>query len=84
MYFDVEWEHAFTRMRFGRAYEPLHAPGLDPARLRFYEFAQSLSLIEGPLRIADGDFPDRDFMRGIANWHTDKVLRLTELPLPPR
>jgi tRNA A-37 threonylcarbamoyl transferase component Bud32 len=81
MFFDIEWEHAFLRMRFGSQYEPLRVSGLDPARLRFYEFAQSLSLIEGPLRIADGDFPDRDFMVKIATWHTDKVLRLAQLPL---
>jgi hypothetical protein len=31
-------------------------------------------LIEGPLRIADGDFPDRDFMVGIAEWHINAVL----------
>jgi hypothetical protein len=79
MFFDVEWEHAFLQMRFGPAYEPLYAPGLDAARLRFYEFAQSLSLIEGPLRIADGDFPGRDFMLGLATWHTEKVLRLASL-----
>jgi hypothetical protein len=78
MFFDIEWEHAFLQMRFGDAYEPLHVPGLDAARLRLYEFAQSLSLIEGPLRIADGDFPDRDFMMGIARWHSDKVLQLSE------
>jgi hypothetical protein len=79
MFFDIEWEHAFVRMRFGSWYEPLRVSGLDPARLRFYEFAQSLSLIEGPLRIADGDFPDRDFMLGIAAFHTDKVLGLAQL-----
>jgi hypothetical protein len=39
-----------------------------------YRLAQSLSLIEGPLRIADGDFPDRDVMVSIAEWHTKEVL----------
>jgi hypothetical protein len=80
MFFDVEWEHAFVRMQFGSAYERMHVSGLDAARLRFYAFAQSLSLIEGPLRIADGDFPGRDVMLGIAAWHTDEVLRLMGLP----
>jgi tRNA A-37 threonylcarbamoyl transferase component Bud32 len=82
MFFDIEWEHAFTRLRFGPSYERLRAPGLDEARLRFYEFAQSLSLIEGPLRIADGDFPARDLMLDIANWHTGKVLRLVGAARP--
>lgn len=78
-FFDIEWEHAFLRLRFGSQYEPLQVPDLDPARMRFYEFAQSLSLIEGPLRIADGDFPHRDAMIEIATLHTDKVLRLAQL-----
>lgn len=76
MFFDIEWEHMFLQLRFGDAYEPLRVPDLDPARLRFYEYAQSLSLIEGPLRLADTDFPGRDFMRDIARQHTAKVLRL--------
>jgi hypothetical protein len=74
MFFDIEWEHAFVAMRFGRSYERLRPEGLDEHRLRFYELAQSLSLIEGPLRIADGDYPDREFMLWIANGHIETVL----------
>ncbi|MEU8001710.1 phosphotransferase [Catellatospora sp. NPDC049111] len=74
MFFDVEWEHAFTSMRFGSAYAPLRQPGLDTARLDFYRLAHSLALIEGPLRIADGDFPGREFMLSIADWHIGQVL----------
>lgn len=78
MYFDVEWEHDFTRMRFGEAYDGLEfGVALDPDRLAFYELARSLSLVEGPLRIIKGDFPHRDFMLGIAKAHTAKVLRLS-------
>lgn len=80
MFFDIEWEHTFLQLRFGDAYEPLRSPDLDPARLRFYEYAQSLSLIEGPLRLADTDFPGRDFMLDIARQHTAKVLRLATQP----
>lgn len=74
MFFDVEWEHAFTGMRFGSSYAPLRQPGLDGARLDFYALAHSLSLIEGPLRIADGDFPGRELMLSIADWHIKQVL----------
>ncbi len=78
MLFDAEWEHAFTRMRFGKSYEMLGIDvELDPSRMALYELARSLSLVEGPLRILETDFPDRDFMRGIVNWHTGKVLRLS-------
>lgn len=76
MYFDAEWEHAFTEMRLGPAYADLGAFELDPARLAFYVLAQSLSLIEGPLRIADTDFPGRAFMLELAAGHTKKVLQL--------
>lgn len=78
MFFDAEWEHEFTRMRFGESYDGLGIDvPLDPARLAFYELARSLSLVEGPLRILETDFPHRDFMRSIATWHTGKVLRLS-------
>lgn len=80
MFFDIEWEHTFLRLRFGDAYQRLRVPDLDPARLRFYEYAQSLSLIEGPLRLADTDFPGREFMLDIARQHTAKVLRLATQP----
>jgi hypothetical protein len=74
MFFDPEWEHAFAKLRFGRHFANLEPPDLDDARMDFYRLAQSLSLIEGPLRIADGDFPHRDAMVDIAEWHIDAVL----------
>jgi hypothetical protein len=74
MFFDIEWEHAFLAMRFERSYERLRTEGLDEHRLRLYELAQSLSLIEGPLRIAGGDYPERESMLSIANAHIEKVL----------
>jgi hypothetical protein len=49
-------------------------PDLDQARLRFYRLARHLSLVAGPLRLLDGDFPDREFMLEIVHWHTDRAL----------
>jgi hypothetical protein len=69
-FFDAEWEHAFLEMRFGPAYPALRLPDLDQARLRLCRLARHLSLVAGPLRLLDGDFPDRGFMLEIANWHT--------------
>ncbi len=66
MFFDVEWEHVFLELRFNERYPALAAPGLDAARLRLYRLAMYLSLVEGPLRLLDGDFPDRAGMRAIA------------------
>jgi hypothetical protein len=77
MYFDAEWEHVFLRLRFGQAYRWLRADGLDERRLRLYSLALDLSLIEGPLRLLDGDFPDRDEMLAIAGHAVDRALGAT-------
>ncbi|WP_433249337.1 phosphotransferase family protein [Streptosporangium sp. CA-135522] len=73
-YFDVEWEHAWLQMRFGDAYPVLRPVDLDPHRLELYRYAQVLSLIEGPLRIADTDFPNRQWMLDLAEWNITKAL----------
>jgi hypothetical protein len=73
-YFDVEWDHAWIRMRFEEAYPRLDPVELDPHRLEFYRYAQVLSLIESPLRIAETDFPDRDWMLALAEWNIAKAL----------
>jgi hypothetical protein len=72
MFFDVEWEHVFLELRFGPHYRPVD--GLDPARLALYRLAQHLSLVEGPLRLLDGDFPHRDAMREIAEHNIERAL----------
>lgn len=76
MYFDVEWEHVFLRIRFGERYAALSRPGLDPGRLDLYLLAMRLSLVAGPLRLLDGDFPDRESMRGIAEHNLREALAL--------
>jgi hypothetical protein len=74
MFFDVEWEHAFLRLRFREHYHWLHHSDLDEQRLRFYTLAMRLSLVAGPLRLLDGDFPDRDFMMGIVEHNLQEAL----------
>ncbi|MYW69449.1 phosphotransferase [Streptomyces sp. SID8379] len=76
MYFDVEWEHVFLRIRLHDAYRPLEVDGLDEDRLALYMLAQRLSLTAGPLRLLDGDFPDRAFMAGIAEHNLRQALDL--------
>ncbi|RZB15449.1 aminoglycoside phosphotransferase family protein [Streptomyces sp. F001] len=76
MYFDVEWEHVFLRIRLHDAYQPLGVDGLDEDRLAFYTLAQRLSLTAGPLRLLDGDFPNRASMAGIAEYNLRKALEL--------
>ncbi|MGW0333844.1 phosphotransferase family protein [Streptomyces sp. NPDC003011] len=76
MYFDVEWEHVFLELRFHEAYDVLRAPGLDEDRLRLYRLAMRLSLVSGPLRLLDGDFPDPEPMRAIAEHNLRMALEL--------
>ncbi|GGL77516.1 hypothetical protein GCM10010129_21520 [Streptomyces fumigatiscleroticus] len=76
MYFDVEWEHVFLELRFGPHYDVLRVPGLDEDRLRLYRLAMHLNLVAGPLRLLDGDFPDREPMRAIAEANLQRVLSL--------
>jgi aminoglycoside phosphotransferase (APT) family kinase protein len=76
MYFDVEWEHVFLRIRLHEAYRPLGVDGLDEDRLALYMLAQRLSLTAGPLRLLDGDFPNRAFMAGIAEYNLKQALEL--------
>jgi aminoglycoside phosphotransferase (APT) family kinase protein len=73
-YFDVEWEHAWLEMRFRADYPALRPVPVDPARLALYRYAQVLSLIEGPLRIAGTDFPNRQWMFDLAQWNITKAL----------
>ncbi|MGD0702082.1 MAG: aminoglycoside phosphotransferase family protein [Trebonia sp.] len=74
MYFDAEWEHAFLRLRFGRHYKRLARPGLDERRMSLYALALDLSLIDGPLRLLDGGYPDRDPMLAIVGWAIGRAL----------
>ncbi|MGW6599512.1 phosphotransferase family protein [Streptomyces sp. NPDC055036] len=76
MYFDVEWEHVFLRIRLHDAYRPPAVEGLDEDRLALYTLAQRLSLTAGPLRLLDGEFPDRAFMAGIAEHNLNEALEL--------
>ena len=73
-FFDVEWEHAWLQMRFRDAYPCLQPVHLDQDRLELYRYAQVLSLIEGPLRIASSDFPDRQWMLDLAERNITKAL----------
>jgi hypothetical protein len=74
VYFDIEWDHAWLNLRFGHAHPALRAVDLGKDRLQLFRYAQILSLIEGPLRIADTDFPDRQWMLNLAERNIGKAL----------
>ena len=72
--FDREWEHAFLELRFGGHYRSLGRDDLDQHRLRLYRLALSLSLAAVPMRLANSDYPERDFMIEIAEYNAERVL----------
>jgi hypothetical protein len=74
MYTDIEVEHCWMRMRFGPHYEALRNPDLDPRRVEYYQYVMHLDLVGGPLRIAEGDFPDRQWMLDVADFHLQRAL----------
>ncbi|MFJ8796506.1 hypothetical protein [Streptomyces sp. NPDC102487] len=55
-------------------YAGLSGGDLDGHRMTFYTLAMHLSLVAGPLRLLDGDFPERDVMRGIAEHNLREAL----------
>lgn len=77
MYFDVEWEHAHMQVRLGRDWAAtVGVDDLDEDRLALCMLAQRLFLVAGPMRLLDGDFPDRAFMRGIIEHNLNQALAL--------
>jgi phosphotransferase family enzyme len=75
MYFDVEVEHVWMRMRFGEHYPRLNRGGLDADRIRFYQLCMHLALVAGPLRIAGTSHPERQWFREVAEYHLERALQ---------
>lgn len=60
---------------------PHHLVVAPPGTVRFidvggYMLAQRLFLVAGPLRLLDGDFPDRAFMRSVIEHNPREALAL--------
>jgi len=79
MYFDVEAEHVWMRMRFGEHYARLSQVDLDEDRLRLYQLCMHLDLVAGPLRIADTSHPQREWFAGVAEHHLQCALQYPAL-----
>lgn len=47
---------------------------LDEERLRLYALALHLSLVAGPLRLLEGDFPDREPMLAIVEHNLEEAV----------
>lgn len=75
MYFDVEIEHVWMRMRFGEHYARLSHDRLDVDRLSLYQLCMHLDLVAGPLRIAGTSHPQREWFSGVAEHHLQRALQ---------
>jgi len=76
-YFDVEWEHVHMQVRLGRDWAAtVGRADLDQDRLALYMLAQRLFLVAGPMRLLEGDFPDRAFMQEIIEHNLNQALAL--------
>jgi hypothetical protein len=42
--------------------------------MRYYQYTMHLDLVGGPLRIAQGDLPNRAWMLELADWHLKQAL----------
>ncbi|WP_447008182.1 hypothetical protein ACRAKI_17585 [Saccharothrix isguenensis] len=67
-------DHAFPELRFGAHYRHFANPDLDRARLRLYRLATYLSLVAGPLRLLDDDFPHRAGMPAVVEHDIGRAL----------
>ncbi|WP_342566473.1 phosphotransferase [Paenibacillus sp. FSL R7-0345] len=77
-FFDIEHEHSFLEFRFNEHYRYLKNDYLDPDRLRFYRFHHHISLISGGLKLLHRGYPDQEFSRGLAKYHTELAMRYIE------
>jgi hypothetical protein len=77
MYFDVEWEHVHMQIRLGRDWaRTVGVDDLDEDRVALYMLAHRLFLVAGPMRLLDGDFPNRAFMHSIIEHNLNEALAL--------
>jgi hypothetical protein len=77
MYFDVEWEHAHMQVRLGGDWaRTVGVDDLDEDRLALFMLAQRLFLVARPMRLLDGDFPDRAFMHSVIEHNLSEALAL--------
>lgn len=78
MFFDIEHEHSFMKLRFGDFYRYLEDDTLDPDRMLFYRFHHHISLTSGGLKLLHRGFPNQPFAKELAEYHSECALRFIE------
>ncbi|WP_245237496.1 phosphotransferase [Paenibacillus ihuae] len=77
-FFDIEHEHSFLELRFGKFYRYLKNDSLDPDRMRFYWFHHHISLTSGGLKLLHRGYPDQQFAGNLAKYHAECTMRYIE------
>lgn len=77
-FFDIEHEHTFLELRFGKHYRYLQQNGLDLNRMLFYRLHHYISLTSGGLKLLHRGFPDQAFASNLADYHARNTLRFIE------
>ncbi|MHA7582252.1 aminoglycoside phosphotransferase family protein [Paenibacillus vandeheii] len=75
-FFDLEHEHSFLEFRFGEFYRYFQNNNLDPKRMTFYRFCHHLSLISGGLKLLHRQFPDQQFAKSLAEYHSRCAIQM--------
>lgn len=73
-FFDIEHEHSFLEFRFRDHYRYLKNDALDPNRMLFYRLHHHISLTSGGLKLLHRGFPDQQFAKGLAEYHSQRAL----------
>jgi len=74
-FYDIELEHSFLELRFGDDYRYLKNDTLDPNRMIFYRYYHHIALTVGGLKLLHRGFPDQQFARDLAAYHSRCALR---------
>lgn len=75
-FFDLEREHAYLKLRFGKYYAYLQRDDLDETRMRFYTFCLHISAAYGHYLLFKKGFPDPDMLREIFEYNIQKILKI--------
>lgn len=78
MFFDIEYEHSFLKLRFGENYKYLTVNNLDLDRLRFYKLHLHISCLSGALELKQKGYPDMDDVNGMIEHNFKQALRFIE------
>ncbi|UHA76089.1 phosphotransferase [Paenibacillus sp. 481] len=77
-FFDIEHEHSFLEFRFGDHYRYLKNDHLDRDRMLFYRLHHHIALTSGGLKLLHRGFPDQQFAKDLAEYHSECALRFIQ------